>query len=72
MRSVANEMPPPQPVAKKIAKASGAPDFNILQNNGRIAHQVVDHVSFLVLNHELQTANKCALGPLPHGMLLMC
>ncbi|OGE55362.1 hypothetical protein PENARI_c004G02358 [Penicillium arizonense] len=34
------------PVAKKIAKASGAADFNILQNNGRIAHQVVDHVHF--------------------------
>ncbi|KAJ5321760.1 hypothetical protein N7541_007041 [Penicillium brevicompactum] len=34
------------PVAKKIAKASGASDFNILQNNGRIAHQVVDHVHF--------------------------
>ncbi|KAK5795919.1 hypothetical protein VI817_005204 [Penicillium citrinum] len=33
-----------QPVAKKIAKASGATDFNILQNNGRIAHQVVDHI----------------------------
>ncbi|KAJ5777668.1 histidine triad nucleotide-binding protein 2 mitochondrial [Penicillium odoratum] len=32
------------PVAKKIAKASGATDFNILQNNGRIAHQVVDHI----------------------------
>jgi diadenosine tetraphosphate (Ap4A) HIT family hydrolase len=35
-----------QPVAKKIAKAIGAEDFNVLQNNGRIAHQVVDHVSF--------------------------
>ncbi|EPS33238.1 hypothetical protein PDE_08200 [Penicillium oxalicum 114-2] len=34
------------PVAKKIALASGATDFNILQNNGRIAHQVVDHVHF--------------------------
>lgn len=32
------------PVAKKIAQAAGATDFNILQNNGRIAHQVVDHV----------------------------
>jgi diadenosine tetraphosphate (Ap4A) HIT family hydrolase len=31
-------------VAKQIAKASGAEDYNILQNNGRIAHQVVDHV----------------------------
>ncbi|PYH91521.1 HIT domain protein [Aspergillus ellipticus CBS 707.79] len=34
------------PVAKKIAQISGAEDFNILQNNGRIAHQVVDHVHF--------------------------
>ncbi|WPG97693.1 Hypothetical protein R9X50_00047400 [Acrodontium crateriforme] len=32
------------PVAKKIAQAAGVTDFNILQNNGRIAHQVVDHV----------------------------
>lgn len=34
------------PVLKKIAKASGEEDYNILQNNGRIAHQVVDHVHF--------------------------
>ena len=32
------------PVAKKIANASGAENYNILQNNGRMAHQVVDHV----------------------------
>ncbi|KAF3923424.1 hypothetical protein ABW21_db0206672 [Orbilia brochopaga] len=32
------------PTAKKLALAVGAKDFNILQNNGRIAHQVVDHV----------------------------
>lgn len=32
------------PIAKKIAKAIGAPDYNILQNNGRAAHQAVDHV----------------------------
>lgn len=45
------------PVAKKIAIALGAesiegPDgegYNILQNNGRIAHQVVDHVHFHVI-----------------------
>lgn len=36
-----------QPVAKKLATATGATDYNILQNNGRIAHQVVDHVSSL-------------------------
>ncbi|OJJ49171.1 hypothetical protein ASPZODRAFT_129581 [Penicilliopsis zonata CBS 506.65] len=34
------------PVAKKLAQVSGAENFNILQNNGRIAHQVVDHVHF--------------------------
>ena len=33
-----------QSVAKKIAKAVGAENYNILQNNGRLAHQVVDHV----------------------------
>ncbi|KAL2278005.1 hypothetical protein FJTKL_14972 [Diaporthe vaccinii] len=33
-----------QPVAKKIAIASGAKDYNILQNNGKIAHQEVGHV----------------------------
>ncbi|KAL4944868.1 hypothetical protein BDV06DRAFT_69364 [Aspergillus oleicola] len=34
------------PVAKKLAQVTGATDFNVLQNNGRIAHQVVDHVHF--------------------------
>lgn len=28
------------PIAKKIAIAQGTPDYNILQNNGRLAHQV--------------------------------
>ncbi|KAI5813847.1 HIT domain protein [Pyronema omphalodes] len=32
------------PIAKKLALAVGATDYNILQNNGRIAHQEVDHV----------------------------
>ncbi|CAD0022344.1 unnamed protein product [Aureobasidium pullulans] len=30
----------------KIAQAVGADNYNILQNNGKIAHQVVDHVHF--------------------------
>jgi diadenosine tetraphosphate (Ap4A) HIT family hydrolase len=33
-------------VTKKIAIAQGVQDYNILQNNGRIAHQEVDHVHF--------------------------
>jgi len=34
------------PAAKKIAAAVGAENYNILQNNGRLAHQEVDHVHF--------------------------
>ncbi|KAG8983378.1 hypothetical protein FRB94_007005 [Tulasnella sp. JGI-2019a] len=37
------------PIAKKIALAIGSPDYNILQNNGAIAHQVVKHVHFHVI-----------------------
>ncbi|KAF8495178.1 HIT-like protein [Russula emetica] len=37
------------PIAKKIAVAQGAENYNILQNNGRVAHQVVDHVHFHVI-----------------------
>ncbi|KXT15517.1 hypothetical protein AC579_3380 [Pseudocercospora musae] len=37
------------PVAKKIAKAVGSENYNILQNNGRLAHQEVDHVHFHVI-----------------------
>ncbi|KAL1898647.1 Adenosine 5'-monophosphoramidase [Ceratocystis pirilliformis] len=34
------------PVLKKLVAATGATDYNILQNNGTIAHQQVDHVHF--------------------------
>ncbi|KAF9096387.1 Adenosine 5'-monophosphoramidase [Mortierella sp. AD031] len=37
------------PTAKKVALAIGCKDYNILQNNGRIAHQVVDHVHVHVI-----------------------
>ncbi|KAG6829440.1 Adenosine 5'-monophosphoramidase [Tephrocybe sp. NHM501043] len=37
------------PIAKKIALAQGIVDYNILQNNGRIAHQEVDHVHFHII-----------------------
>jgi len=36
-------------IAKKIAIAIGCENYNILQNNGRIAHQEVDHVHFHVI-----------------------
>jgi diadenosine tetraphosphate (Ap4A) HIT family hydrolase len=34
------------PVVKKLVKATGSENYNVLQNNGRIAHQEVDHVHF--------------------------
>ncbi|KLO04754.1 HIT domain-containing protein [Schizopora paradoxa] len=36
-------------VSKKIVKALGVTDYNILQNNGAIAHQEVKHVHFHVI-----------------------
>ncbi|KAL2255140.1 hypothetical protein VTK26DRAFT_4026 [Humicola hyalothermophila] len=33
------------PVAKKLVTATGAQEYNILQNNGKGAHQEVGHVS---------------------------
>lgn len=33
-------------VLKKIALATNTENYNILQNNGRLAHQEVDHVHF--------------------------
>jgi len=37
------------PIAKKIALAQGLENYNILQNNGRLAHQEVDHVHFHII-----------------------
>ncbi|QPG93880.1 hypothetical protein C2857_003295 [Epichloe festucae Fl1] len=34
------------PTLKKLVNATGATDYNILQNNGAIAHQQVHHVHF--------------------------
>ncbi|KAH6913342.1 HIT-like domain-containing protein [Coprinopsis sp. MPI-PUGE-AT-0042] len=37
------------PIAKKIAAAQGLENYNLLQNNGKIAHQEVPHVHFHVI-----------------------
>lgn len=39
-------VPRKQPIAKKLVAATGATEYNILQNNGSGAHQVVEHVSW--------------------------
>ena len=36
-------------IARAILMATGATDFNVLQNNGRAAHQLVDHVHFHII-----------------------
>jgi hypothetical protein len=35
------------PIAKKIAVAQGLENYNILQNNGKIAHQVMKLPAFI-------------------------
>ena len=36
-------------ICRAILAATGTRDFNLLQNNGRSAHQAVDHVHFHVI-----------------------
>ena len=36
-------------IAKAVCDATGTPDFNILQNNGKLAHQAVGHVHFHII-----------------------
>jgi len=49
-----HELPPDDmadlgPILVKLAKAIGATDYNILQNNGAKAHQAVNHVHFHII-----------------------
>lgn len=48
------------PVVKKLAAASGAQNWNLLQNNGRVAHQEVDHVSTIL--HRCEIPGECGLS----------
>ena len=36
-------------VSKAIVKATGCSDYNVLQNNGQIAHQVIKHTHFHII-----------------------
>lgn len=45
-------------LCRAVLKATGAKDFNILQNNGAAAHQVVMHVHF----HIIPKFNDTGLG----------
>ena len=51
--------------------ATGAENYNVLQNNGRLAHQLVDHVgSANEGRDELYMLIMMGLGALPCGMSL--
>ncbi|KAG1050510.1 hypothetical protein G6F43_007227 [Rhizopus delemar] len=43
------------PSAKKMMKAIGCSEYNILQNNGRLAHQAVPHVHFHLIPKTKET-----------------
>jgi histidine triad (HIT) family protein len=36
-------------LCRALQTATGTKDFNVLQNNGRLAHQAVDHVHFHII-----------------------
>lgn len=36
-------------LSRALCKLTGTKDFNVLQNNGRLAHQAVDHVHFHII-----------------------
>ena len=36
-------------LCRAVLKATGTRDFNVIQNNGRAAHQFVDHVHFHII-----------------------
>ncbi len=42
------------PIAKRISKVMDLTDYNILQNNGTIAHQQVHHVHFHIIPKSAQ------------------
>ncbi|KAG5949926.1 hypothetical protein E4U53_005644 [Claviceps sorghi] len=50
------------PTLKKLVNATGAADYNILQNNGTIAHQQVDHIPKPSVSEGLGIAWPAATG----------
>lgn len=49
-------------ISRAVLKATGARAFNILQNNGREAHQVVPHVHFHIIPRYADRAEGGGLG----------
>lgn len=57
-------------LCRALQSATGTREFNVLQNNGRLAHQAVDHVHFHIIpkpNDAQGLGVKWPSGPLDHG-----
>jgi histidine triad (HIT) family protein len=57
-------------LCRALIAATGTPEFNVLQNNGRLAHQAVDHVHFHIIpkpNDAEGLGVKWPAGSLDHG-----
>lgn len=62
---------PVGPIAKAVINAVGAEDFNFLNNNGRSAGQVVDHVHFHIIPRKPDDGvfNRWPAGQYPLGQM---
>lgn len=57
-------------LCRALQAATGTAEFNVLQNNGRLAHQAVDHVHFHVIPKPSEAQGlgvKWPSSPLDHG-----
>lgn len=49
-------------ICRAVLRATGASAYNVLQNNGRAAHQEIDHVHFHVIPRFVDRADGAGLG----------
>ncbi|RYZ03556.1 MAG: HIT family protein [Myxococcales bacterium] len=57
-------------LCRALQRATGTRDYNVLQNNGRLAHQAVDHVHFHIIPKPSDAQGlgvKWPTGSLDHG-----
>ena len=57
-------------LCRALQSATGIQQFNVLQNNGRLAHQAVDHVHFHIIPKPTEAqglGGKWPAGTLDHG-----
>jgi histidine triad (HIT) family protein len=50
-------------LCRALQQATGIRDYNVLQNNGRLAHQAIDHVHFHIIPKPDETRGLGVLWP---------